>query len=387
MVMLLAAAGLTAACDQDVAQAPGGAGAAPPPPSVTVAPVVRADITPSFEFVGRVQAVNSVELRARVDGFLEKRNFVEGGDVEKGQLLFLIEQPPYKAQVDQASAELAGAKATLENAKVTLERNEKLIQKGTVSQAALDDATAAEREANAQVLQKKAALEKAKIDFGYTEIHAPISGKIGRADITVGNLVGPSSEPLANIVSMDPIYVLIAVSERDLLQARRGGGLENDKETLIPHLRLSDGEEYKTPGKFDFIDNRVDPNTDTIEVRAVFANPDGILVPDQFATVVIKRSDPVSALVIPQAAIQEDQSGTFVLLVEKDNKVKQQRVTTGEQDGTNWVIKEGLDEGQMVIVQGLQKVRPGITVTPVSPEQSDGEAPAEGQPAADSTEG
>ncbi|MEM7169741.1 MAG: efflux RND transporter periplasmic adaptor subunit [Pseudomonadota bacterium] len=368
-----------AACGEDQAQDPA---AQAPPPSVTVAPVVREDVTPSFEFVGRVEAVNSVELRARVEGFLEKRNFEEGGEVKKGQLLFLIEQPPYQAQVDQAKAELAGAEATLENAKVTLARNQKLIERGTVSQASLDEATAGEREANAQVLQKKAALEKAKIDFGYTEIHAPIDGTIGRADITVGNLVGPTSPPLANIVSLDPIYVIISVSEKDLLEARRSGEIQNDKNTLIPRLELSDGKDYASPGKFDFIDNRVDPNTDTIEVRAIFPNPDGILVPDQFATVIIEQSDPVSALVVPQAAIQENQSGKFVLLVDDKNTVQQQRVTTGEQDGTNWVITEGLSEGQQVIVQGLQKVRPGVTVQPVTES-----APADGQENAAQAEG
>ena len=336
-----------------------------PPPVVTVAAVTSRDVTPSFEQIGRVEAVNTVELRARVEGYLEQRAFQEGADVKKGELLFQIERAPYEAVVDQRKADLARAKSVLSNAQTTLKRNQDLRKKGTVSQAALDDAGAAAAEAKASVLQAEAALRSAQLNLDYTKISSPIDGRIGRAALSVGNLVDPNSGALATVVSLDPIYVIIAVSDKDLLEARkRGIDLENPR--VEPILRLADGTNYDPLGRFDFLDNQVNQGTDTVNARAVFPNPDEVLLPGQFVTVVVKQKEAVSALVVPQAAIQEDQSGRFVLVVTQENKVEARPVSTGQQVDSAWVIEEGLTAGERVIVQGLQKVRPGLTVKPVS---------------------
>ena len=350
------------ACQQKDDQQPA---AALPPPVVTVAAVVSRDVTPSFEQIGRVEAVDSVELRARVEGYLELRNFQEGTDINEGDLLFQIERAPYEAIVDQRKADLARAEATLNNAQITLERNQDLRKKGTIAQATLDDAIAAEAEAKAGVLQAEAAVRSAQLNLDYTQISSPLTGRIGRATLSVGNLVGPNSGALATVVSLDPIYATVAISDKDLIEARkRGVDLENPR--AEPTLRLADGTDYAQLGRFDFLDNQVNQGTDTITARAVFDNPDKVLLPGQFVTVVIKRKEAISALVVPQAAIQEDQSGRFVLVVKDDNTVETRPVTTGQQVGTEWVIKEGLTAGEQVIVQGLQKVRPGLTVNPAS---------------------
>ncbi len=350
-----------AACGEDQQQAASGAGA--PAPSVVVAPVVREDVTPSFGFVGRVEAIQSVELRARVEGFLQQRDFVEGGDIKKGDTLYVIEQAPYEAQVERAKADLASAEATLENATLTADRYRTLIKKGNVSQAKLDEAIAEETRGKAGVQEAKAALRQTELDLSYTTISAPIDGRIGLSTYSIGNLVGPSSEPLAELINLDPIYVQIAVSDRDLLNARRDDYAESDK--LEVHLVLGDGAEYPHTGYLAFVDNKVDAQTDTVTVRAEFPNPNRILLPDQFVNVEIQRSDPVSALVVPQASIQEDQTGHYVLVVDKDNKVQVRRVTLGAVEGTDWIVEQGVDQGEQVVVEGLQKVRPGITVNPV----------------------
>jgi membrane fusion protein (multidrug efflux system) len=362
-----------AACD-DGQQA--GTGAAPAP-SVVVTAVVRKDVTPSRSFVGRVEAIESVELRARVDGFLEQRAFTEGRDVVAGDLLFVIEQAPYQAEVERRMADLVSAEATLKNAKLSADRARKLVKRGNISQAKVDEAEAEETRGQAGVLQAKAALRQAELDLGYTTIKAPIDGRIGRAAYSVGNLVGSTSEPLATIVGLDPIYVQFAVSDRDLLDARREG-LGERTALFTPHLVLGDGQRFEHDGRLAFIDNTVDQQTDTVLVRAEFPNSGRVLLPDQFVTVVIERTDPVVALVIPQAAIQEDQNGRFVLVLDGANKVQVRRVKMGAQEGADWIVEEGVEEGEQVVVEGLQKVRPGIAVNPVVEGAAPAPKPTEG---------
>ncbi|MCG8546456.1 MAG: efflux RND transporter periplasmic adaptor subunit [Alphaproteobacteria bacterium] len=335
------------------------------PVAVLVAPVTRKDVTPSTTFVGRVEAIESVVLVARVEGFLESRNFDEGKHVKAGELLFQIERAPYEAAVKGRKADLMSAEATLKNARAELERARALAKRGNISKASVDAAEAEEGRAEAAKLQAEAALKQAEIDLGYTRIDAPISGRIGKASVSVGNVVGPSSGGLAELINLDPIYVRFHLSDRDLLEHRRLK-LEGKGHKATPYLRLDDGSRYAHVGRFTFIDNRVDPKTDTIAVRAEFPNPDKLLLPDQFVTVLVERSQPVSALVVPQAAIQEDQTGRFVLVVDKDNRVQVRQVALGEQEGTDWVVNSGLDAGERIIVQGLQKVRPGVTVRPVA---------------------
>ena len=335
------------------------------PVAVVVAPVTRKDVTPSSTFVGRVEAIESVTLVARVEGFLESRNFVEGKHVKSGELLFQIERAPYEAAVKGRKADLMSAEATLKNARAELERAQALAQRGNISKANLDSAQAEASRAEAAKLQAEAALKQSEIDLGYTRIDAPISGRIGRANVSIGNVVGPSSGALAELINLDPIYVRFHLSDRDLLEHRRLV-LAGKGQKATPYLRLDDGSRYEHEGRFVFVDNRVDPKTDTIAVRAEFPNPDKLLLPDQFVTVLVERSNPISALVVPQAAIQEDQTGRFVLVVDADNRVQVRQVTLGDQEGTDWIVKSGLDGGERIIVQGLQKVRPGVTVRPVA---------------------
>ena len=334
------------------------------PPSVVVAAVERRDVTPHLSYVGRIEAVDTVDLVARVEGFLEQRNFREGGYVEKGELLFLIEQAPYRIAVEQRRADLAGAQASLDAAAEDFARKETLVKRGSVARSALDEARAALGIARAAVQQAQAALRRVQLDLAYTEVASPIAGRIGRAAFSVGAFVRPSDGALATVTSTDPIHVVIAVTERELLNVRREG-FDLDNPRVTPSLRLSDGSVHEHPGKFDFLAPSVDRATDTLLVRAIFPNPEGLLLPGQFVTVIVRLNEPVSALVIPQAAVQEDQQGHFVLVVDRADRVAHRRVVLGERDGGIWQVVDGLAEGERIIVQGLQKVRPDVVVNPV----------------------
>lgn len=359
---LVLAAALLAGCDggSDQAQAPA------PPPAVTVVKVVEGDFRPSLSFTGRVEARDQVDLRARVEGFLEKRLFTEGQFVKTGDLLFVIEKGPYQAAVDQIKANIERAEATLKLADLEVQRQTTLVQRETGTQAKLDEATAKQGESRADVMAQKAALEKAQLDLGYTDIRAPIDGRIGRALYSVGNFVGPSSGTLATIVSQDPIYVSFPVTQREMLaiRERTGGDTGNATDAAIVHVKLADGSQYKEPGKINFIDVTVNQGTDTVQVRATFPNKDGILVPGQLVTVVAETAKPEPALMIPQQAQQVDQSGAFVLVVDADNKVQVRRIEVGPTRGTMLVVDKGLEAGERVITEGIQKVRPGQTVEP-----------------------
>ncbi|MCG8543898.1 MAG: efflux RND transporter periplasmic adaptor subunit [Alphaproteobacteria bacterium] len=341
---------------------------APDAPRVAVAEVGRRDVTPSFSYVGRVEAVESVELIARVEGFLKLRNFLEGGEVRKGELLFLIERAPYQIAVEQRRADLAGARATLENAEQDFARKETLVKRKTLAQASLDEARAARGTARAEVQQAEAALKRAELDLAYTQILSPIDGRISRATFSDGSLVGPNSGALATVTSVDPVYVTIAVTDKDLLKARRQG-IDLDDPKVSPSVILADGSAYEHDGDFDYLAPNVNRSTDTVLARAVFPNPKRVLLPGQFVTVIVKQKQPTSALVIPQVAVQEDQKGYFVLVVDRNNRVSVRRVTLGEKVDTDWVVSDGLTDGERVVVQGLQKIRPNMIVNPVA-EQS-----------------
>jgi len=335
-----------------------------PPPAVSVAPVVSRQVTETADFVGRIVAVDKVDIVARVSGFIEERNFTEGQQVKAGDLLFRIEQATYKAAVDQQRANLARAKATQTNTALQLERGKELIANRTIPQSTLDQRAADDAAAKADVMQAQALLEQAEINLGYTEIRSPIDGKIGLASFTVGNLVALTSGTLARIVSQDPIYVTFQASERDVLAYKRRLAESADKNPHVTiHLKLPDGTIYEQPGITNFLDVQVDPNTDTQIVRAQVPNPDGRLVPGGVVGVVVERGPPQAALVVPQAAVQLDQAGRYVLIVDEAKKVELRRVTTGVEEGRDVVVTEGLKEGELVIVEGVQKVRPGQIVT------------------------
>jgi membrane fusion protein (multidrug efflux system) len=325
--------------------------------------VVTKGVSQSFEFVGRIKATDKVELRARVEGFLEKVLFKEGQDVKTGDLLYQIEKAQFEAAVDQAKGNLSVAEAEQTNAKLQYDRNLELSKRQFSPQSQVDQDRAALDSARGKILQLQAALKQAQLNLSYTDIRAPIDGRIGRTAFTVGNLVNPASGVLATIVSQDPIYVLFPVSVRDLetiREARRkeGGGLAK----IDIRLRLSNGQDYPHPGTWNFTDPQVEQQTDSLIIRATMPNPERALVDGQFVTAVIHERKEEPRLVIPQAALQVDQSGYYALVVTDQHKVEQRRVQTGPNLGTDVVVTSGVREGDKVIVDGIQKVRPGQVV-------------------------
>jgi len=344
-----------------------------PTPAVEVIEVRPRDVTPTAEFVGRVEAVARAELRARVTGFLEERRFTEGARVETDEALFVIEPEPFAAAVQEAEANLQAARANALNAQQQLARAEELVRNENIPQATVDERRAQAQVAEASVAQAEAALRQAEITFGYTEIRAPITGRIGRALVKVGNLVGPESGVLATVVQEDPMYVRFAVAERELSAFRRQAerrGREWRESTVTLQLRLGDGSIYAETGTLDFVDVQVDPDTDTVTVRGTFPNPDGLLTDNQFVQVIAAREQPETALVIPRATVQVDQQGTFVLVVDDAGEVAVARVVTGAQVGQDVIVESGLAEGDRVIVEGLMKVRPGMEVRAVAAGES-----------------
>ncbi len=349
-----------AACEDRRAAPPPAA----PPPAVGVVPAAKKGVSWTYSFVGRIKAPESVALMARVQGFLEKVHFTEGQDVAAGDLLYQIEKVQYQAQVAQAEANLAAAKAQELNAQLTYTRSQDLVKTQAVSQATLDSNRAALDVAHASVLQNQAALTQAKENLGYTDIVAPISGRIGRTAYTQGNLVGPSSNALATIVSQDPMYVLFQVSVRQLDEIRAARRQEDGSQAKIAiTVRLPSGREYPHPGVWNYTDPQVDQQTDTVTMRATLPNPDRQLIDGEFVSVEIRERREQPRLVVPQAAIQVDQAGSYVMVVDKDNKVQQRRIRLGTQQDPDIVVELGLEEGENVIVDGILKVRPGMTVT------------------------
>jgi len=360
------AALLLTGCEE---QAETAAPAAAAPPAVTVITLQPTEITPGVTFNGRVVAVDTVDLRARVTGFLQERRFEEGADVAAGDLLFVLEKDPYQAVVAQRQAELASAEANKANTAAQLQRGEELLQNNNIPRSEVDLRRAEDLMADAAIQEAQAALEQAQINLSYTDIHAPIDGRISRADVSVGNLVGPDSGVLATIVSQDPIYVTFPVSQRRLLEYRREQGGEGGDPVV--RVTLPDDTLYEHPGEIDFLDVQVDPGTDTVTVRAELPNPERVLVDGQFVGVRVEAGEPVAVLAVPQAALQVDQAGPYVLVVGEGDQVEARRVTLGDTEGARTVVEEGLEEGERVIVEGIQKVRPGMAVAA-------SEAPAEG---------
>jgi membrane fusion protein, multidrug efflux system len=337
-------------------QAPSG-----PPPAVTVVRATAEDIRPTFRFTGRIEAVSKVDLRARVDGFLEKRQFTEGADVKEGDLLLVIEKGLYVAAVNEAKAGLEKAESTLKLADIEFNRQSELVQRNVAAQARLDDTAAKQGEARGSVLGQKAALERAQLNLSYTDIRAPIAGRIGRANVAVGNFVGPSSGALATIVSQDPIYVSFPVTQREILAYRKE---RSHPEEVTVYLQLADGTRYDQPGKISFQDVTVSQGTDTVLVRATFPNPDRVLVDGQLVAVVIEGGTAETALVVPGQSLQLDQAGAFVLVVDNENKVQIRRVEIGGPRGTNMILRKGLTGGERVVTEGIQRIRPGQVVNP-----------------------
>lgn len=362
----LLGAALLAGCNDSSTKTATPPAAAQPAVPVGVVRVENRPVTTGLDFVGRVDAINNVSIIARVSGFLNERRYTEGQEVKAGDLLFVLQKDSYQAQVDAAQANLAKAQAEADNAKTQADRARQLVRDQTISQAVYDDRMAQEKITAAAILQAKAALEEAQINLGYTDIRAPFDGRVGISNFSVGALVNPTSGPLATIVSQDPVYVTFQVSDRTALQFQEAAGKNGGAQLgdIVVRLKLSTGAEYPHLGTINFTGVQVDPNTDTLTVRARFPNPERLLVAGQYARVTAQLKEPVAALVIPQRAVMTDQSGNFVMVAGADNKAMPVHVTLGATQGADVVVEQGLKEGDMIIVDGLQRIRPGQVVAP-----------------------
>ena len=338
------------------------AAAAAPKPAVGVRLAAMRGVNQSFDFVGRIKAVNKVEVRARIEGFLDKVLFREGQEVKAGDLLYQIEKVQFQAQVDQAKANVAVARATETNARLEFGRNTELVKKQYSPQSLVDANKAALDTAVGRIMQVEAALRQAEVNLDYTDIRSPIDGRIGRTAFTIGNLVNPASGVLATIVSQDPIYVLFPVSVRDLETIRESRRREGGLAKIDIRVRLSNGQDYPHSGVWNLTDPQVDQQTDSLIMRAIIPNPDGFLVDGQFETAVIRERKEEPRLVVPQAALQADQSGYYVLVVDDKHAVEVRRIQTGPNRDADVIVTSGLREGDKVIVDGIQKVRPGQVV-------------------------
>ena len=348
---------------------------APGPPAVGVVRAERQQITETDEFIGRIQSVGRVALVARVSAYLEKRQFVEGAEVKKGDLLYLLEQPPFQAVVDADKANVAQLEAQHTYAQQQLARSTYLMKTPAGQQQTVDQDLSNERSLAAQVASAKAQLETAEINLGYTEIRAPIDGKISATDVTEGNVVSPTTGTLANLVSQDPMYVLYSVSVRAGIDLRNRYDAKGGFNAVVLKIRLPDGRIYGQNGKLDYVGPTVATNTDTITVRGVVPNPRFPNMPPdspaprelfdgEFVTVLVEGVEPIAVLAIPRAAVLSDQQGDYVFVVDAQNKAQQRRIQLGQSTPSTAVVSNGLKEGELVISEGLQRVRPGATVSP-----------------------
>jgi len=333
------------------------------PPTAVPVGVLKAERRPiaqSGEYVGRVEAISRVEIRARVTGFLEAVLFKEGDLIKEGAPLYRIEKGLFEAQVRQAEGALERSRAAKALSALQLSRAEDLVQKEAGTVVARDQARAQDQQAEGAVMADGANLATARINLGYTDIVAPITGKVGRTNITKGNVVSPESGPLTVVVSQDPMYVSFPVSQRDFLR-EQAAGRQIDISNVKARLRFADGRTYQQEGIINFVDVQVDRNTDTILVRATFPNPAGMLVDGQFVRIEVESGKPEEKVVIPQASLIADQEGVYVFTAE-DGKATVKRVKPGSTTDTGVVIEQGLSGGELVIVEGLLLVRPGIEV-------------------------
>jgi membrane fusion protein, multidrug efflux system len=384
LVHLLFLSGLVLVGAPLVAQTPPGGEKKADPPEVVVRPAVVRDITDYEHFVGRLEAVNRVEVRARVTGFIDKVAFKEGGDVKQGDLLFEIDARPYQARLNQAQAQLTSAEAALKLAVTVLQRDRDTAKAtpGSISPQQLDQDQAAAEEARARIDAARATLDLCKLDLSFTRVTAPINGRVGATHETVGNLVVQDKTLLTTIVSLDPIYAYFDVDERSLLKIRKAindGKMNRPPDGELPvFMGLGSDTGYPHKGKLDFVSNQLDPNTGTIRMRGVFANPEppgGIraLLPGMFARIRIPIGQPRKALLVPETAIHKEMTpdgkevkGVFV--VDRRDKVVFRRVTVGSAQDDWRIVEEGLKEGDRVVLKP-GSVKDGLMVKPVPAEE------------------
>jgi len=385
---VLAALLLVASCGKDSGSS---ATAAPAgrPVEVSVVTIAAQPLTLTRELPGRTSAFRVAEVRARVNGIIQKRLFTEGGDVKQGQPLFRIDPGPYQAAAESAQAQLARAEAMIVSARQLAERYTKLVETNAISRQEYDDAVVKVKTAEADVAAARAAVKTARINLDYTTVTAPLAGRIGRAEVTEGAYVQQSTATLlATIQQLDRMYVDLTWSSADVLRMRRAlesGALQRDsapgeaKVTIV----LEDGRDYATPGTLQFADVSVDETTGSINLRAIVPNPKGELLPGMFVRARIEEGTSPQAILVPQRAVTRDQGGRpIAMIVDKDGKVERRSLVTDRAVGDSWLVTEGLAVGDRVIVEGLQKIRPGATVAAV-PLKAPAAAPAApGAPAA-----
>lgn len=379
-----------AACGKD--QAP----PQPPPPTVGVVTVQPQSVPLTKDLVGRLSAYRSADVRARVSGLLLKRVYTEGSEVKAGQMMFQIDPAPYKAALDATAATLTAAQATYTNAHIVADRDRSLVPKGYVSKAQLDADEATERSSAAAVKQAEANVQTARVNLSYTNITSPIDGHSGEQQVTEGAIVGAgttdsgsSSTLLTTVNQLDPMYVNFTVGAADmdmLTHAQSNGSVnlsEQDKTTV--QVKMPGGSTYDHLGTLDFSDTTVNPTTNAINLRALVPNPQRRLLPGQYVTLTIDMGRQNNVFLVPQAAVQRDVGGAFVLTVGQDGKVAEKRITADNMNGLNWIVPTGLSAGDQVIVSGIPTVKPGATAKaqPWSPDQPQaqqpGQAPAAGK--------
>ncbi len=352
-------------CSSEATPAP------PPAPKVSIAAALERDVTEWDEFTGRLEAVQSVEIRPRVTGYIESVNFNEGGLVKKGDLLFVIDPRPYQAELDRAQAELTRTEAHAQLADNDLGRTQKLLSIKAASQEEFDQRVNAQREAHADVAAARAAVESAKLNLEFTRVTSPIAGRVSKAIVTPGNLVTGGSGAaslLTTVVSIDPIYVTFEGDEQVYLkynELARRGERSSSRDAANPVLMaLANEEGYPHRGSMVFVDNQVDPRTGTIRARAAFDNKDAALTPGLFARVKLLGHNSYRAVLVDDRAIGTDQSQKFVFVVDAQNQVQYRSVKIGKLDEGLRIVLEGLAPGEKVVVNGLQRVRPGMQVAP-----------------------
>lgn len=332
-----------------------------PLPSVVVEAVTAKSVASQVDYVGRTVASQRVDIRARVNGTLLKRPFEEGTEVEKGAVLFEIDPAEFDTELLSTKAKLAKADASLDKNERSLARYEVLVKREAASVAQYDIAKSLADQSRADVSAAQAEVDRAELDLSYAKITSPIEGRSGIANADVGNLIGPDSGVLVTVLDLDPMDVLFSVGERaylNFMEAAKEGAAEK----FTPQIRLANDKLYEFSGEVDVVDNKVDPTTGTINIRLKFSNPDRILVPGQYVSVILTNATPEQRVVIPQAAIQENQVGPFVLVVNGEGRVEGRPIQTGARLDSGVVVLDGLTEGETIVVEGIQKVRPGAEV-------------------------
>jgi len=366
---LLLAAFLAAFSTHAWAQAPGG------PAAVGVVTATKRPVIETSNFVGRIQATDKVDIVARVTAFIAERAFTEGAEVTKGDLLYRLERAPFEADVLAKQAAVAQNQALLRNATINLGRAQSLLNTPAGQRSTVDDRVATEASQAAQLLAAQAQLKSSQINLDYTEIRAPVTGKIAKSTVSVGNVVSLTTGALTTVVSQDPMYVLFPISLRAALDLRNRYSGKGGFDAVVVRVTLPDGSKYALPGKLDYQDPSVARDTDTVNLRATIPNPlrpgtkpgepgNRDLVDGSFVTVSIEGVQPVQALAIPRAAVLSDQGGNYVYVVDADKKAQIRRIQLGQSTPETAVVTNGLNEGDQVISEGIQRVRPGAVVNP-----------------------